>query len=112
MQIEENLFSVVSFNILSPCYYKLEGNGKNIQLHKGNFSSHQKESDLLDLYQQRYQKIVQIIKELDCDILFLQEYWFLKKNGTDDFLRNNLSKYNFTVLQRTNNKFAIFFFQS
>jgi len=85
------MLSVLTWNVLAPCYNKL---GHSSAL----------ESSRSDLFTKRFNHIVSAIKESNADVVCLQEFWFNK--SFQQFFRTELNAYGYSLhqLRRTGSK--------
>lgn len=93
-------FKLVTFNVLAPCYHKI--NVINSTTHS---SVREFESLHSDSYLPRYHAICSQLREANADIIFLQEFWFasriLKKLIMDELCNNSIDTYELLELRRT-----------
>ena len=82
--------SVLTFNILAPCYKRLSSESDRESLHP-------------NLWLNRHQSIIDLIQSLNLDLICLQEYWLSEKSFIELYQSILSTKYSFHYVQRTHN---------
>eukprot|EP00276_Gloeochaete_wittrockiana_P009384 CAMPEP_0184657820 /NCGR_PEP_ID=MMETSP0308-20130426/21913_1 /TAXON_ID=38269 /ORGANISM="Gloeochaete witrockiana, Strain SAG 46.84" /LENGTH=324 /DNA_ID=CAMNT_0027096129 /DNA_START=50 /DNA_END=1027 /DNA_ORIENTATION=+ len=97
LRVCELSMKLMTFNLLAPCY-------KRVPTYGGTEMSKWVEADgkFEALRMMRYEKLLDLLRESNADIIFLQEFWFQER--IQKMFENYLRKYTFYYHKRPKNK--------